>query len=629
MVMPTKCTVLRAESVVVIAIPPIHSIPTGPGSYQFADAEGRILYVGKAKNLRSRVGSYFAKSSPLTERTRSMLQNAASLDWVEVDTEAEAFFLEYNLIKKHAPRYNIRLKDDKSYPWLSINLGDPWPRPMVMRGAKRANVRYFGPYAHAYAIRETLDLLLRTFPVRTCTDAKFRRHARDGRPCLLAHIDKCSAPCVGAIEHAEYMKLLESMMEFLAGNHDQILQTLEREMQAAADAHAFETAARIRDRLEAVHRVSQRQEMVGDPKLAFNVVAVHADDLEAQVQVLLIRRGRVVGNDGFGLERGLDSSNDDLFARALAEMVNRTGPPPALLLTNSGVSDIAAHADAMTLARGSRVSVVVPARGTRRRLTELAARNAEERLRRGKMRRASDPNTRAQALRSLQDALQLRRAPLRIECFDISHLGGTEIVASMVVMEDALLKRSEYRRFRIKGLENQDDFASMEQVVSRRLSHLTENGNRSKSFRYAPDLLVIDGGLGQIHAAMNAIREHQADVEVVSIAKRLEALYRPNLAEPIQLERNHPALYLLQQVRDEAHRFAITFQRQGRTQKATASLLDEVPGLGPKRKARLLREFGSVRALRSQGLEALLNISWLPESTTRALFDTLHARVGR
>lgn len=629
-----KCMGERAESPVVIARPPPGSIPTSPGSYQFKDEHGRILYVGKARNLRSRVSNYFGTTTPLQARTIAMLDQAHTVDWVETDTEVEAFFLEYNLIKQHRPRYNVRLKDDKSYPWLAITLDEQWPRPHVMRGSKRKGVRYFGPYAHAYAIRETLDLLLRTLPVRTCSNAKFHRHERDGRPCLLAHIEKCSAPCVGAISEPEYANLVEDLMRFLDGDHDGVLARLAAAMTEASDQLEFEKAARLRDQLESVRRVSERQEMVGDPRTHFDVVAIAADDLEAQVQVLHVRKGRVVGTDGFGLERGAETTDADLAEAALFELTLReTNRLPVTICMNGLPENLPQVEAALSKSREGRLRLHQPQRGTRKRLVDLAERNARERLARTKLRRAADPNARAHALRSLQDALGLTRAPLRIECFDISHLAGTDIVASMVVMEDGLMRRPAYRRFRIQGLDDQDDFASMEQVISRRLQRelvrKSEPTEKRSRFAYPPDLLVVDGGLGQLHAAQKAIEHSGVTVGVVSLAKRLEEIYVPGHREPVRLERDDPALYLLQQLRDEAHRFAITFQRQSRAARTTASLLDGVPGLGPTRRNRLLREYGSVKALRTRSEPELAAISWLPASVARALFDTLHADLRR
>lgn len=623
-----------AESMVVMSRPPTGSIPTTPGSYQFRDEHDRILYVGKARNLRARLSNYFGVNAALQPRTRAMLEQAASVDWVETHTEVEAFFLEYNLIKQHQPRYNIRLKDDKSYPWLAITMNEEWPRPQVMRGAKRSGVRYFGPYAHAYAIRETLDLLLRTIPVRTCTNAKFRRHERDGRPCLLFHIEKCSAPCVDAITKPDYDALVSELMAFLDGEHDAVLKRLTDTMHSAADAMEFERAARLRDQLESVRRVSERQEMVGDPKTAFDVLSIVADDLEAQVQVLHVRKGRVIGTDGFGLERGADTTDSDLSERALLEMLMRTETAVARhVLVNVLPENVEEIQKVLSSQARGQVRISCPTRGTRRRLVELAAHNAQERLSRMKLRRASDPNTRAQALRSLQESLGLRRVPLRIECFDISHLSGTDIVASTVVMEDGLMRRPAYRRFRIRGLDDQDDFASMEQVIERRLARERNESEpeqpKPRTFAYPPDLLVIDGGLGQLHAAQRAIQASGVDVEVVSLAKRLEEVFVPGRAASVRLDRNDPALYLLQQLRDEAHRFAITFQRQSRTARTTASALDGVPGLGPARRARLLRQYGSVRALREVSAEELAQNRWLPSAVAAAIFDTLHPDMRR
>lgn len=618
-----------------VARPEPGSIPDAPGSYQFLDAQGRVLYVGKAKSLRSRLSNYFVQPDLLPERTRQMVQAAERVEWIVAKNEVEAFFLEYNLIKQHRPRFNIRLKDDKSYPFLAVTLDEEWPRAMVMRGRKRKGVRYFGPYAHAYAIRETLDLLLRTFPIRTCTKAKFDRHHRLGRPCLYAHIEKCAAPCVGDIDHEEYDGLVEELLEFLDGEHDPILRRLETQMRDAAEALEFERAARLRDQLGTVRKAIERQQMVASREEDFDLIGIEEDALEASVQVFSVRRGRVVGRKGLVVDKVEDVDPPALVAR-LIEQLYADAPRedvPKEILVPVEPEDHELYEQFLALNRGSKVVIRVPRRGGKRELLATATVNAKEAFNRHKLKRASDHNARARALLALQDALDLPEAPLRIECFDISNLQGTEIVGSMVVMEDGLPKRSDYRRFKVKSLQGQDDFGAMEEVLTRRfrnyLRERDEGARQGKRFAYPPNLLLIDGGKGQLNVAVRVLEElGLEDICVASLAKRFEEVYLPGQGEPVRVPRDSEALYLLQQVRDEAHRFAIIYHRQLRGKKMTTSVLDEVPGLGPTRKKRLLKEFGSVKRLRQLEEAELLALPWLPDPVGRALYARLHGLDG-
>jgi excinuclease ABC subunit C len=607
------------------------SIPDAPGSYQFLDDEGRVIYVGKAKSLRSRLSNYFGPPASLPERTSQMVRSADRVEWIEVNNEVEALFLEFNLIKRHRPRFNIRLKDDKSYPFLAVTLDEEWPRAMVMRGAHRKGVRYFGPYAHAYAIRETLDLLLRTFPIRTCTNAKFDRHHKLGRPCLYAHIEKCAAPCVGDIAPAEYQVLVQELVDFLDGESDAVVARLESRMRAAADETEFELAARLRDQLASVRKAIERQQMVGAREEDYDLLGIAEDELEASVQVFYVRRGRVVGRKGLVVDKVEDVETPALVARIL-EQLYADAPPgeiPKEILVPVEPDDLALYEEFLTLARGSKVGIRVPQRGGKRELLATASLNAREAFQRHKLRRASDHNARARALVALQDALELPDAPLRIECFDISHIQGTEIVASMVVMEDGLPKRSDYRRFKIKTLDGQDDFAAMEEVLTRRfrnyLRERDEGAHAGKRFSYPPNLLLIDGGKGQLGVATRVLEElGLEEICVASLAKRFEEVYLPGRSDPLRIARDSEALYLLQQVRDEAHRFAITYHRQLRGKRMTRSALDDVAGLGPTRRARLLKEFGSVKALRALSEEELEALPWLPNTVARAAYARLH-----
>jgi excinuclease ABC subunit C len=617
--------------------PPTGSIPDAPGVYQFQDAEGRVLYVGKAKSLRHRLPNYWQDSAKLMPRTAQMVALADHVEWVVVDTEVDALILEHSLIQSHLPRYNVRLKDDKSYPWLAITLNEEWPRPAVVRGRKRKGVRYFGPYGHAYAIRQTLDLLIRSFPVRTCSDTKFTRHKRLGRPCLLFDIDRCSGPCVGAVDHEAYDGYVNDLMRFLSGDTEPILASLEAEMLAASDALAFERAARLRDRITAVHKAADTQQMVSDRSEDFDVVGLAEDPLEASVQIFRVRRGRVVGHRGFVAEKVEDLSGPEFMSTIVSQVYGADGAEvPRRVLVPEEPSDRALIESWLRGVRGGPVDIAVPLRGAKRALQETVTRSASEDLARHRLRRASDHNARSKALTELQGELSLREAPLRIECYDMSHLQGTDYVGSMVVVEDGLAKRSDYRRFKVKTVRGNDDYAAMEEVLTRRLTALKVAekepvGERPKRFAYRPNLLLVDGGKGQLHVAERVVRELglEDEIELAALAKQFEEVYRPGSPDPIRLRRGSDALYLLQRVRDEAHRFAITFHRERRAKRMTRSILDDIPGLGPARKARLVKEFGGVNAVRAASLEELLSRSWLPDEVGLAVYEGVRKAGGR
>ena len=612
--------------------PATGTIPDGPGSYQFVDADGRVVYVGKAKSLRSRLSNYFGAPHLLAERTRQMVEAADHVEWIVAANEVEALFLEHSLIKRHQPRFNVRLKDDKSYPWLAVTLDEEWPRAMVLRGQKRKGVKYFGPYAHAYAIRETLDLLLRTFPIRTCTNNKFERHRKLGRPCLYAHIEKCAAPCVDDIDRVRYDELVQELLRFLDGDSDDVIERLEQKMRTAADDLEFELAARIRDQLTSVQKAIERQQMVGAREEDYDLLGVEEDELEASVQVFYVRKGRVVGRKGIVVDKVEDLASSALVSR-IVEQLYADAPPanvPKEVLVPTLPDDLDLYEEFLGFVRGTKVKIRVPQRGGKRELLATAQINAKESFVRHKLKRASDHNARARALIALQDALDLPEAPLRIECFDIANLQGTDIVASMVVMEDGLPKRSEYRKFKMRWQDGQDDFASMEEALTRRfrnyLKERDEGAQKGKRFSYPPNLLLIDGGKGQLGAALRVLEDLglDDDIALASLAKRFEEVYRPGVSDPIRIPRDSEALYLLQQVRDEAHRFANTFHGQLRSKRMTRSVLDDVPGLGPTRRARLLKQFGSVKKLREVAEDDLVGLSWLPEAVARATFAALH-----
>lgn len=614
----------------VVQRPPSATIPDAPGSYQFKDVHGRIIYVGKAKSLRSRLSNYFQTNLP--PRTAQMVATAETVEWIQVRNDVEALLLENTLIKRHKPRFNVRLVDDKSYPYLAVTVSDDWPRPMVMRGARRKGVRYFGPYGQAYAIRETLDLLLRTFPLRTCSDNKFGRHERLGRPCLLFHIEKCSGPCVGEISKADYDQDVADFLRFLEGDTAEVVNALQHDMQAAAADLEFEKAARLRDRLASVNKAIERQQMVGEGNDDIDVFGVAGDQLEAAVQVFHVRRGRVVGRKGFVVDKVEDLDDHALTERILEGFYDE--PPvagmPKLVLVPAEPDDVELYEDWLSDMRESAVTIRVPQRGDKRSLQETVTHNAREEFVRHRLRRANDHNSRAKALNELQDALGLPEPPLRIECYDMSHLQGTDYVGSMVVMEDGLPKKSEYRRFKIKSGQGNDDFRAMEEVLTRRLTAYVEDLAKPVSergrFSYPPQLLLVDGGKGQLGVAYRVLTELglEEEIPVASLAKRFEEVFVPGESEPRIISRQSEALYLLQRIRDESHRFAITFHRELRGKRMTKSALDGIAGLGPARQKRLVKELGSVKAIRQASLETLKDRSWLPDKVAEAVHDHLH-----
>ena len=623
--------------------PAAGSIPDAPGSYQFKDAHGRVIYVGKASSLRSRLSSYFQDKRHLHPRTAAMVAAAESVEWIEVRNEVEALMLEYNLIKQHRPRFNIRLRDDKSYPFLAITVDEEWPRATVMRGRKRRGTRYFGPYAHAYAIRETLDLLLRTFPVRTCPPSKFNEHKRLGRPCLLFHIEKCSGPCVGSVPSGDYSAHVAGLTDFLDGKTDEVEKSIEQRMASASAEQEYELAARLRDRLAAVRRAMERQQVVADRNEDIDVIGVAQDDLEASVQVFYVRHGRVVGRRGFIIDKVEPLGEAELVDRILEELYGEEpamGYPKSVLVPVLG-ADHATHTAWLTGLRGSNVDVRIPQRGDKRALHDTVTLNAREEFARHRMRRASDHNARSRALTELQHHLELPEAPLRIECYDMAHLQGTDYVGSMVVLEDGLPSKREYRRFKVRDVPGNDDYAAMREVLSRRLRAYiegqAEDGSTSEDetvsrkpgrFAYPPQLLLVDGGKGQLAVAVDVVRELglEHEIPVAALAKRFEEVYVPGRATPVAIPRGSEAMFMLQRIRDEAHRFANSFHRELRGKRMKQGLLDGIPGLGEARKTRLVKEFGSVKGVKEAGLDALLAVSWLPESVARAVHEKVSGR---
>ncbi|MBP1632303.1 MAG: uvrC, partial [Acidobacteria bacterium] len=581
-------------------------IPDTPGAYLFRDRHGEVLYVGKAKSLRKRLASYFGRD--LAPRSQAMVDAADSVEWIVTDGELAALMMEYNLIKEHRPRFNIRLRDDKSYPYLAISRGEEWPRATVMRGRRRRDTQYFGPYGSAYAIRETLDLLLRTFPVRTCSNGKFRHHQGLGRPCLLFHIERCSGPCIGEVTPEQYRAHVDGLAAFLGGDSEAVLTRLRAGMEEAAEALEYERAARLRDQAAAVEKALARQEVATLRKEDFDLLAVEEDDLEAALVVLTVRRGRVTGRLATVVDKVEEVGTPELVGRLLGEVYGEERPPPEVLVPVLP-DEAEVWREWLAARRGGRVDLRVPQRGAKRRLLATARANAAEVFARHRLQRHGDHNARARALRSLQDALGLPEPPLRIECYDISTIQGSDTVGSMVVMEDGLPRRNQYRRFRVRAVAGQDDFAAMEEVLRRRLSaYLREREQPVEErgrFAYPPSLLLVDGGAGQVSRAVQVLAELGLDIPVAGLAKKMEEVYLPGQPEPLRLGRGEEALYLLQQVRDEAHRFAVGYHRTLRGRRMVGSALDGVPGIGPARRQALLRAFGSLAKMREAGVEEL------------------------
>ena len=610
------------------------SVPDQPGSYQFKDQAGRIVYVGKAKSLRSRLNSYFQDARNLHPRTVQMLSTATSVEWIEVATEVDALMLEYSLIQRHQPRFNVRLRDDKSYPFLAITQRDEWPRAMVMRGKRKRGNRYFGPFGHAHAIRETLDLLLRTFPIRTCSDNKMSEHQRLGRPCLLFHIEQCAGPCVGEISGEAYEDLVSELIRFLEGDTDEVLRDLNKRMQSASSSKEFELAARYRDRLSSVKKAIEKQQIAGTRNEDFDIIGVHDDELEASVQVFFVRKGRVMGQRGSIVDKVEDVTQPDLIARIVEDIYHDENPigMPKNVFVPALPQRKSLYEEWLTQQRGSRVEIRIPQRGDKRALHETATKNARESFTRHRLKRGTDHNSRAKALEELQRYLELPNAPLRIECYDMSHLQGTDYVGSMVVLEDALPRKSEYRRFKVRSVEGNDDFAAMEEVLSRRFkNYLDERDSPSAEvtkFAYPPQLLVVDGGKGQLGVAVGVLESLglREEIPVVALAKQFEEVFLPGRSAPIEVPRGSEALYLLQRIRDESHRFAISYHRQLRNKRMTRSVLDDIPGLGDARRKRLIKEFGGVRKIQQASLDELLALSWLPNSVGEAVHERTQGR---
>lgn len=605
--------------------PPTGSIPTGPGVYRFFDAEKRVVYVGKAKNLRSRLGSYFQDFAGLHSRTQRMVTTATSVDWVSVETEVEALVLEYSWIKEYSPRFNVRFRDDKSYPYLAITLTDKFPRVSVVREAKRKGTKYFGPYAHAWAVRATLDELIRVFPVRSCRDGTFKQAQQSGRACLLGYIDKCSAPCVGKISEEDYSLLVNDLIRFLSGQSASFVKTVHTRMLEASNNQDYESAAKWRDRAQALERVLEQNAVVFEDNTDADLIAMDFQELDIGVQIFHVRNGHITGQRFMALERSEDLSDAGYAERVITRIYSEaihSGIPKEVLLSIEPANVVVLRQWLSEL-RGSAVDLRVPQRGDKKSLMSTALENAQQALTRHQVERGSDITVRAQSLNALQEVLNLDEPPLRIECIDVSTLQGSDTVASMVVFEDALPKKKDYRSFIIKG-DRTDDLSAVREVVARRFAHVESNTDGVRRFAYPPNLLVIDGAQGQVQAASSALRELGIAVRVIGLAKRLEEVWVQDSPEPLVLPRNSPALHLLQRVRDEAHRTAIALHRKRRGKRAITSDLDGIPGLGAVRRKALLTHFSSVALVRQATVEDLAQVPGIGPSVAEIIYAHLH-----
>ena len=662
------------------------SIPTKPGVYRFRDAKGRVIYVGKAKSLRPRLSSYFQDIANLHPRTATMVTTGASVEWTVVDTEVEALQLEYSWIKEFDPRFNVKYRDDKSYPWLAVTVGDEFPRVMVGRGAKRKGTRYFGPYSHAWAIRETVDLLLRVFPMRSCSNGVFKRSAQIGRPCLLGYIDKCAAPCVGNVTPEQHREIVDDFCDFMGGNTTAFIRRIEKEMYAASEALDFEKAARLRDDLGALNKALEKQAVVLGDGTDADVIALAEDPLEVAVQIFYVRGGRIRGQRGWVADRTDEGATPELVQDFLLQLYGGVGVDdvgdtiPREVLVPALPPDHDVLEELLSERRGSKVAIRVPQRGDKRDLQQTVATNAAQALALHKTKRASDLTTRNRALEEIQQSLSLDEVPLRIECYDVSNLQGTEVVASMVVFEDGLARKSEYRRFVIRGVDGQNDVASMHEVITRRFRRLLDeqarvelqdapltapagsasqaqgaevqpapravsgrgpasqaqpddaqrpllvdpDTGRPRKFAYAPALVVVDGGPPQVAAAQQAMAELGVnDIPVCGLAKRLEEVWLPGEEDPVIMARTSEGLYLLQRIRDEAHRFAITHHRNRRSKSMVESTLDDVPGLGEVRRKTLLKHFGSLKKLREAEVDQIALVPGIGPRTATAIKEAV------
>jgi len=612
-------------------------IPPLPGVYRFFNADGEVIYVGKALSLKARLGSYFQGNLP--ERTYHMVHEAVRVEWTIVNTEVEALQLEFSWIKQFDPTYNVQFRDDKSYPYLAISLSDEYPKVFITRKQKRPGIKYFGPFTHAGALRSTFDVVLKVFPVRSCTDGNFQKARRSNRQCLLGDIGKCAAPCVNWISQEDHMKLAKRLTNFMDSGVSDIVPTLQKEMELAATAQEYERAAKIRDQISAMERVRESAEATLPDNLSADVLAIHREGPHSAGSIFIIRGGSIKGSRSWLLDQknALEGEDDisALFASVYGVSTGSNKDIPSEILINELPKDLEVLESWLSSVRGTKVEIKVPQRGEKVEILNTVARNARYALIQSVNKRSADSAVSGKALIEIQEALSLERPPLRIECYDISNISGTSVVASMVVFEDGVAKKSEYRRFIIDTSTAWDDTRAIHQVLTRRLKRLAEergvdpaevleHGGAQKRFAYPPELIVVDGGAPQVAAAARALDEMgMNDIALCGLAKRLEEVWLPNQNDPLILPRSSEGLYLLQRVRDEAHRFAITFHRSRRSAVMLESLLDEIPHLGQVRKAALLKRFGSVSAIRRASMKEIAEVPGIGSTIAEVIISNL------
>lgn len=611
-------------------------VPSLPGVYRFFNQDDRVIYVGKAISLKSRLNSYFQNNLP--ERTDQMVHEAVRVDWTIVDTEIAALQLEFSWIKQFNPTYNVRFKDDKSYPYLAISIKDEYPRVFITRKQKKMGVKYFGPFTHSWALRNTFDAVLKVFPVRSCTDSNFEKARRSKRQCLLGDIGKCAAPCVGWVTPDEHKKLAGRLIDFMGAGKGDVLPTLAKEMDTAANNEEFERAAKIRDQISYMQRALESRDATLSESLSADVIAIHREGTHAAGSLFTIRGGSIKGSRSWLLDQKKSVEEQDdvtaLFASIYATDAQVEIPPEIVI--NELPQDVATLEEWLGQLRGGRVEIKVPQRGEKVEVLATVARNAQYALIQYVNKRSTDPGISGKALTQIQETLELSQPPLRIECFDISNISGTTVVASMVVFEDGMAKKSEYRRFIIDTTTAWDDTRAINQVLTRRLKRLIaertidggevqESGGKRKRFSYPPQLIIVDGGVGQVNAAARAMADLGiTDIPLCGLAKRFEEVWRPGNPEPLILPRTSEGLYLLQRIRDEAHRFAITFHRSRRSHAMLESVLDDIEQLGEVRRKALLTHFGSVAALRKATAEEIAHIPGIGEKIATMILEALH-----
>jgi len=592
----------------------LKNLPTKPGVYLYKNAAGKVIYVGKALNLRARVRSYFHQSAGQSPKIRRLVEEISAIDFIVAGSELEALLLENTLIKKHQPRYNVRLKDDKRYPYIKVHWQDPFPRVTTTRHILDDGARYFGPYTAASAAYQTLDLVRKIFPYLTCTRTIT---GQDERACLYYHIGRCAAPCIGVVDQEEYRAIIQGLCDFLSGRTETVMADLQRQMQAAAEALDFEKAALIRDQVQAIEHVVEKQKVMSPDMTDHDVVAFARQNSDACVQVFFIRSGRLIGREYFLLDGAGEEDDRAIMTSFIKQFYDQVSNVPPEILLPQEVDEVIIIRDWLRNKRGANVMLKVPRRGQKRELVQMAAENAAETLTHLRAQWQADEGKQSEALSDLQQYLNLAEPPVRIECYDVSTLQGTNTVASMVVFVKGVPRKSEYRRFKMRGIKGQDDFASMQETLRRRFKRMRDAGyqleeNPGKKDEYnawslLPDLVIVDGGKGQLNAALEVLDEFDLRdaLPIAGLAKREEEIFVPGQSEPIMLPRNSQGLFLVQRIRDEAHRFAVEYHRRLRGKSGLASQLDQIPGIGPRRRQRLLKAFGSIEAIREASVDEL------------------------